>query len=108
MHHIGYHLVCGIGCLFLALVVPAAAAEFGIVAVNLPPPVGLPGKPPIAAQQACTICHSGDYITTQPPLTRQQWNTQVVKMANDYGCPLSEQSIPVIVNWLVEINGKRE
>jgi hypothetical protein len=108
MRHIGYRLASSIGCLFLALAIPAAAAEFGTVSVKLPPPAGLPGKPPIAAQQVCTICHSGDYITMQPPLTRQQWNAQVIKMAKDYGCPVSEQNIPTIVKWLVEVNGKRE
>lgn len=106
-NHFEYRLASSIGCLLLALAMPAAATEFGIVAVNLPPAAGLPGKPPMAAQ-ACGICHSGDYITMQPPLTQSQWNAEVTKMTKTYGCPVPEQNIPVIVKWLVEVNGKSE
>ncbi len=105
--HLQYRLASNIGCLFLALPIPAFALAFGIVAVKLPPAAELPAQPPNVAQ-ACGICHSGDYIATQPPLTQQQWKSVATAMIKHYGCPISAQNIPIIVKWLVETNGKNE
>ncbi|EAR20461.1 hypothetical protein [Nitrococcus mobilis] len=104
-NRLGYRLASSIGCVFLALPIPAFALAFGAVTVKLPPAAELPGQPPSVAQ-ACGICHSGDYITTQPPLTQQQWKSVATTMVNRYGCPISTQDIPIITKWLVKVNGK--
>ncbi|MEY2409826.1 MAG: sulfite dehydrogenase (cytochrome) subunit [Verrucomicrobiota bacterium] len=49
----------------------------------------------------CLLCHSADYISTQPPLTAAQWRASVVKMQAKYGAPISTNHIESMVSYLV-------
>lgn len=62
------------------------------------------GKALVAGQ--CILCHSTDYISTQPPLTRGQWQATVEKMRAKYGAPVQTNSIPTIVDYLTAGYGK--
>jgi sulfite dehydrogenase (cytochrome) subunit B len=53
----------------------------------------------------CFICHSADYISTQPPMTRAAWTATVTKMKEKYGAPITPESIEPVVNYLVERYG---
>ncbi len=53
----------------------------------------------------CLICHSADYISTQPRLTRAQWQAGVTKMQQKYGAPVQTNSIEQIVSYLVKTYG---
>jgi sulfite dehydrogenase (cytochrome) subunit B len=55
----------------------------------------------------CQICHSADYITTQPPLNRTAWTASVQKMIDKYGAPLKTNQINEIVDYLVSTYGKK-
>jgi len=58
------------------------------------------------AQGKCLICHSTDYIYTQPPLTKTQWTAEVTKMQKTYGAPIADTDIPLLVDYLMSQNGK--
>ena len=48
----------------------------------------------------CLICHSADYVSTQPRLTRAQWQGIVVKMQQKYGAPIATNSVARLVDYL--------
>lgn len=46
------------------------------------------------AAQKCSICHSADYITLQPPgMSLKQWTAELVKMQHAYGAPIDDEDI---------------
>ena len=58
------------------------------------------------ARAKCQICHSSDYVFTQPPMTKAQWLAEVTKMKSVYGAPLEESQLEPIAAYLVTQNGK--
>ena len=49
----------------------------------------------------CAICHSRDYITTQPPgKGKEFWAAEVTKMVNVYAAPIPEPDRAVIADYL--------
>ena len=55
----------------------------------------------------CQMCHSADYISTQPPLDRAGWTASVVKMREKYGAPLQTNQVQEVVEYLVRNYGKK-
>jgi len=51
-------------------------------------------------ERFCGICHSLDYITTQPPFSKTQWTATVNKMIKVMGAPISEKEANTIINYL--------
>ena len=68
---------------------------------SLPPGVEL-----VTAQ--CLLCHSVDYITTQPPLSRAQWQAALTKMQQKYGAPLPVTSTNALLDYLVGRYGRTQ
>ena len=71
-------------------------------------------KPTLPAGEArdlvmvqCAMCHTPEYITLQPPLSREAWTASVTKMRTTYGGPIPEEQVPKIVDYLVAINGAK-
>ena len=62
------------------------------------------GRELVAGQ--CVVCHSVDYVTTQPPLARAAWAATVEKMRAKYGAPVSTNAVPPLVEYLVVAYGK--
>lgn len=54
----------------------------------------------------CALCHSFDYIATQPRLSRAGWTASVEKMRAKYGAPIPTNDVPALVNFLVKHHGK--
>jgi hypothetical protein len=54
----------------------------------------------------CLLCHSSDYISTQPPLTRAQWQAGIEKMRTKYGAPIATNSAPALLDYLTAAYGK--
>jgi mono/diheme cytochrome c family protein len=53
------------------------------------------------AEAYCAVCHSRDYITTQPPARGKEfWAAEVTKMVVVYGAPIPESERPVIIEYL--------
>ena len=86
-----------------------AADTSGAVAIELPAETARlkPGPGVDTALQSCMTCHSVDYIYMQPPLTKDQWRSEVVKMKNVFGAPFGENDVDTIVAYLMSQNGKQ-
>jgi hypothetical protein len=89
----------------LAVLVAAALAEE--VKITLPAETAAlrPGKGVELAQINCYICHSVDYILTQPPMPRKFWEAEVKKMREKYGAPTPEETVPTLIEYLTATYG---
>ena len=59
-----------------------------------------------ALNSNCLLCHSVDYVMTQPKLTRAQWTAGVEKMRAKFGAVISTNTVPVIVEYLTSNYGR--
>lgn len=86
-----------------------AAEMSGDVKIDLPQETAQlkPGPGMDTTARNCMICHSVDYIYTQPPLTRDQWTATVMKMKTVFGAPIPDNDVDTIVNYLLSQNGKK-
>ncbi len=91
-----------IGCATICVAVNANELSY-----NLPPEMAelKPGDGMDNAVQ-CVICHSADYISTQPRLTRAVWQAEVTKMRLKYGANITTNSAAAIVDYLVRNYGQ--
>jgi mono/diheme cytochrome c family protein len=64
-----------------------------------------PGPGAELAIAQCLLCHSADYISTQPPLSRTAWAAAVMKMRDKYGAPINTNTIPEVVDYLTRNYG---
>lgn len=65
-----------------------------------------PGPGVEVAAGNCLLCHSCDYIATQPPMDRVAWTASVQKMREKYGAPVATNQVETLVNYLVKTYGK--
>jgi len=54
----------------------------------------------------CLLCHSADYISTQPRLSRAGWKASVEKMRQKYGAPMAPDKIEPLLDYLVKNYGQ--
>jgi hypothetical protein len=59
------------------------------------------------AATSCLLCHSVDYIATQPPLDKAAWLATVQKMKEKYGAPISTNNYVVLADYLAAAYGKK-
>ena len=98
-------LVIGTAILLLG----AAAPPHGVVQIPPTDEAGYAFKPGPGLQEtqtACLSCHSAAYVITQPPLTKDQWQAEVVKMRAVYAAKIADAVIPTIVDYLTTQYGK--
>ena len=57
------------------------------------------------AMAQCLLCHSADYVSTQPRLSRTTWKATVLKMREKYGAPMPEDKVDPLVDYLVKTYG---
>lgn len=95
-------VICG----FLA-VISVHPARAGSVKIELPPETAAlkkaPGAELVTAQ--CIVCHSVDYISTQPRLPRAYWQGAVTKMQQKFGAPIAAGDVDAIVDYLAKNYG---
>ena len=89
-----------------------AAASFAAASglkITLPPETGVfkPGEHSEIANAQCLICHSTEYVTTQPPLPRAYWKATVEKMQQKFGAPLPVAQVEPLVDYLVALYGAK-
>jgi sulfite dehydrogenase len=77
------------------------------VKIKLPPETAKlkPGPGQELANAQCLICHSADYISTQPPLLRLTWKNIVVKMRDKYGAKLTDEQVETLADYLIKSYG---
>jgi len=66
-----------------------------------------PGAGAELATANCLLCHSADYVSTQPPLERAAWLATVNKMREKYGAPLLTNQVERIADYLANTYGKK-
>jgi hypothetical protein len=95
-------LISAFGLASVTALLQAAETSFILPAeiVRLKPG---PGVELVNAQ--CLLCHSADYISTQPRLTDAQWKAVVSKMREKYGAPIATNKVDELVKYLAEHYG---
>jgi mono/diheme cytochrome c family protein len=63
-----------------------------------------PGRGQKIANSYCVICHSADYIYTQPPHSQERWTEIIKKMKHTFGCPIPDDSIATLASYLTDQN----
>ena len=92
------------------MALPALAAGEGKTIEQPPdhPYAALEERPGVQlTRNSCGICHSTDYIVTQPRGDAKQWEGVVTKMLKVYGAPISEADAKAIVEYLATAYGPR-
>jgi len=77
------------------------------VTIQLPPETGT-FKQDIGAELAngqCLVCHSVEYISTQPKKDRTFWAASVKKMADKYGAQTPAEQIEPLLDYLTKNYG---
>jgi mono/diheme cytochrome c family protein len=60
-----------------------------------------PGAGQEVAESNCLVCHSSDYISTQPPgLGRKFWENEVTRMRKAFGAQISDDDANAIADYL--------
>jgi hypothetical protein len=95
---------------------PVALLAFALLAgvvggadpFSLPPePFTLKETPGVDnLKSGCILCHSTEYVSTQPRLTRAQWAATVEKMRAKYGAPVATNQVSEIVEYLTKNYGR--
>ncbi|MGP0594014.1 c-type cytochrome [Nitrospira sp. T9] len=91
----------------LAWGLPAPDHEREQVSIlNIPPdPISFQsGTGSAIASRYCLMCHSAEYVYTQPPHPREHWMEIVNKMKASFGCPISNEDMAPLVDYLVTQN----
>jgi cytochrome c5 len=86
-----------------------ALRQWAIVRVELPAS-GESFPPGIGADVAssqCLICHSAGMVLTQPPLKKDEWRAEIMKMRSAYGAPIPEDQVEGLSEYLKNINGRQ-
>ncbi|MBB1596286.1 sulfite:cytochrome C oxidoreductase subunit B [Achromobacter sp. UMC46] len=87
--------------LAVALVTVSACASAAALDIQLPPETATlhPGTGTQSAAM-CLMCHSVDYLSSQPPMPLGFWDAEVKKMVGTYGAPIPAEQVPLIVQYL--------
>ncbi len=104
LRSIGFRTRLCLAVSFGAIVALMAADEWKLP-TNEPKLKVAPGSDLVSAN--CQICHSADYIFTQPPMNRTAWSAAVQKMREKYGAPLPPDRVDAIVDYLVANYGRK-
>jgi mono/diheme cytochrome c family protein len=65
-----------------------------------------PGNGSVIANAYCLICHSAGMVLRQPPLSQDEWTTEINKMRNAFGAPLPADQVEALAKYLRSINGQ--
>lgn len=89
--------------LFAVLLLRSASA----LEIQLPPEVNAFKQDQDAeiANAQCLICHSVEYVTTQPPSPRAFWKSSVQKMQQKYGAAIPDEQVERLLDYLVRNYG---
>jgi sulfite dehydrogenase len=97
-----------IHALVSTLLLCATAADAVPLTIELPQEIAVyaPGPGSEIANGQCLICHSAEYVSTQPPVSpRAYWQATVEKMQKKFGAPLPDEQVAPLVDYLVKTYG---
>jgi hypothetical protein len=83
--------------------------QWAIVRVDLPANDAPfpPGAGSDIASSQCLICHSAGMVLTQPPLKKDEWRAEIMKMRTAYGAPIPDDQVEGLADYLKSINGRQ-
>jgi hypothetical protein len=83
--------------------------QWAIVKVELPANDASfpPGVGADIARSQCLICHSAGMVLTQPPLKKDEWRAEIMKMRSAYGAPIPDDQVEGLSEYLKNINGRQ-
>ncbi len=98
-------VILGVSLLMVGIDSGAHAIE-GSPTLNLPSdPISFQkGSGSNIASTYCLICHSAEYIYTQPPHPQMRWTEIIKKMKHTFGCPIPDEQIPPLAQYLFSQN----
>jgi mono/diheme cytochrome c family protein len=87
----------------------ANPGQWAIVRVELPVsdeifPRGIGAD---TATSQCLICHSAGMVLRQPPLTKDEWRAEIMKMRSAYGALVADDQVDGLSEYLKSINGQK-
>lgn len=93
--------------LFVVVWVVPGLLFAGEVKITLPAETGMYRKGPGVelAMAHCLMCHSSEYVSTQPPMPRKFWEASVKKMKEKFGAPTPEEQVVALVDYLTATYG---
>jgi mono/diheme cytochrome c family protein len=65
-----------------------------------------PGPGAELVEANCSLCHSLNMLTVQPPQQAAQWRAIVEKMRNVYNAPVQEADVPTITAYLTAMSAR--
>ena len=82
--------------------------HFEVLKVNFPTSATLfpAGKGSEIANANCLICHSSGMALRQPPLTVDEWRSEITKMKTAFGAPIPADQIDELADYLGTVDGK--
>lgn len=85
-----------------------AAQQWATVRVELPAgDESFPsGRGSEIATSQCLVCHSAGMVLTQPPLKKDEWRAEIMKMRTVYGATIPEDQVDGLSEYLKNINGR--
>ena len=93
--------------LLLSLAAFGSVAVAGEVTITLPAETSAfkPGKGADLASAHCLMCHSVEYISTQPPMARKFWEATLKKMKEKFAAPTPDDALPALADYLTSAYG---
>jgi len=64
-----------------------------------------PGPNVEVYKKNCLTCHTTRYVSMQPGFAKAVWQSEVKKMVEVYGAPISDADQTLIVEYLVAVKG---
>jgi mono/diheme cytochrome c family protein len=85
------------------------ARQWTVVRVELPASDQSfpPGNGAELAASQCQICHSAAMILTQPPLKKDEWRAEIMKMRTSYGAPIPQDQVDELADYLEHISARQ-
>jgi hypothetical protein len=53
------------------------------------------------------MCHSAGMVLRQPPLTVDEWHTEITKMRTLFGAPIPAEQVDALARYLGVVNGRK-
>ena len=57
------------------------------------------------ANGQCLVCHSVEYVTSQPPMQRAFWKASIQKMQQKYAAPIPDDQVEALADYLTKNYG---
>jgi mono/diheme cytochrome c family protein len=94
----------------LIVIAALSSAAQAAPLITLPPETAgfKPGAGAELATGQCLVCHSAQYVSTQPVLPRAFWKASVEKMQKKYGAPIADDQVATLVEYLVHTYGNEK